>query len=552
MALQRRIFVTIALLFLVGLMRFYFYHSNEVNQKKTERSGRNEVQPKKNERSGQDPLKINTAKLHTTEESSSKQSPDKLPNIVYMLADDLGYGDVGYNGGPALTPNIDAMANGIHSIQFNRFYSGGPTCTPARGTLLTGRNHNRYCLWHADLGNSRVDLTCPSLMPLPSSELTIAEILSSVGYHTWINGKWHLGDLKRLKGGNKKWPISNPGTNGFHEWLVTERILSNVLPNCKCFPEFECSIDGEKYSIPKCWNYWYMNPLTNQLTKSTTQVFEDSHFIVDKFEEFLRNRNTSKPFFAELSFHSVHSLFLATPFWKQYYKSRFTNSHRIDYLGATSSLDEAVGRVRELLKQFNISENTLVWFSSDNGPEKGEPGLTGGLRGRKGTLWEGGIRVPGIIEWPAVIHKNRKSSIPVSTTDFLPTVVDILGYRMPQDHILDGISLVPILKNVTKSRGSNMKFAFQIRKGNLNTEFYAAVVGDRYKYHAIFNHGKEQEFWLFDLETDRAETTNVSSSHVDLTLSMREEFKKFLLSVNESATQTGCLMTHDRRYVQCH
>ena len=464
-----------------------------------------------------------------------------------MLADDLGYGDVGYNGGPAFTPHLDAMANGPHSIQFNRFYSGGPTCTPTRGTLMTGRNHNRYCLWHANLIPSNRDHKHPSPMPLPSSELTVAEILSSVGYETSIYGKWHLGDLKKIEGGNKKWPVSNPDTNGFQNWLVTPGAVSNVLTNCKCSSQFSCSMEGQDYSklVSRCWNYWYMNPQTHSLTASTKPVFEDSHFIVDHFEKFLRNRNTSKPFFSELSFHSVHRVYLATPFWKKHY-SYETNTARINYLGDTSSLDEAVGRVRDLLKQFNISDNTMVWLSSDNGPQKGTPGSTGGLRGCKGSLFEGGIRVPGIIEWPAVIHENRKSSIPVVTTDFLPTVVDVVDFTLPRDLIIDGISLVPILKSEHKSRGPNINFAFHIKKGKLDSDFYGAVVGDRYKYHAHFKNDEVQEFSLYDLLTDRSESTNVSSAHVDLTLSMRAELEQFLLSVNASATHTGCLMTHDR------
>ena len=474
---------------------------------------------------------------------------DILPNIVYMLADDLGYGDVGYNGGPAFTPHIDAMANGPHSIQFNRFYSGGPTCTPTRGTLMTGRNHNRYCLWHADLSHVPEELSCPSAVPLPWSELTAAEVLSSIGYQTSIFGKWHLGDLKRMEGGNERWPVSNPGTNGFQEWLVTERGLSSVLPNCKCFEDFKCILDGEKYYTAQCRNYWYMNS-TNQLTKSREQVFEDSNFLVDRFEEFLQNRNPTQPFFSELSFHSVHVQYKATPFWKRHY-SNVPEYDKMNYLGATSSLDEAVGRVRQLLKKYNINENTMVWFSSDNGPHPGKPGLTGGLRGRKGTLFEGGIRVPGIIEWPAAVHQNRKSSIPVVTTDFLPTVVDIVGYKMPPDLILDGISLVPVLRDETNHRGSNINFAFHIKRGNLDSTFYGAVVSDRYKYYALYENFKVQEFTLYDLETDRAETTNVSSSHIGLTLSMGKELEQFLLSVNASAAQTGCLLTHDRREVNC-
>jgi arylsulfatase A-like enzyme len=475
----------------------------------------------------------------------SCMSTNSCPNIVYLLADDLGYGDVEYNGGQAVTPHLNAMANGPHSIHFSRFYSGGPTCSPTRGTLLTGRNHNRYCIWHADIGSrAKEDLTCPSLMPLPHSELTVAEILKEIGYHTAIYGKWHVGDLIPIDGGNEKWNKSNPCTNGFTDWLVTERISTSVLPNCKCSSSFSCTLNGTGYDIiPRCFNYWYMHRSNRTIAKYNGQVFEDSHFLVDHFEDFLRKRSTTQPFFAQISFHSVHSQYLATPEWLEYYKN-VTSINKKRYLGATSALDEAIGRVRSVLQNYN---NTIVWFSSDNGPERGQ-GSTGGLRGRKGSLWEGGIRVPGIIEWPAVIKGNRKSSTPVVTSDFLPTVADIVGYELPHSLLIDGISILPLLQNRTDRRGTNINFAFHIKKGELNSSFSGAVVGDQYKYYAEFRNSSVEKFYLFDLESDDKEKNNVSSSNIALTESMKAELEQFLLSVNESATQVGCIHTHDRRH----
>ena len=472
---------------------------------------------------------------------------NSCPNIVYLLVDDVGYGDVQYNGGKAITPHLNTMADGPHSVHFSRFYSGGPSCSPTRGTLLTGRNHNRYCIWHADLGTPKDDLTCPSLGPLPSSEITVAEMLKDIGYHTSIYGKWHVGDLKKIPGGNVGWPVSHPGMNGFIDWIVTERHTSSLLSNCKCSSQYHCAIDGRKYDIVFCRNYYRMNPYTEKVEKYPAQVFDDSQFLVDRFEDFLKTRNaSSKPFFTIIAFHSVHSQFLATPHWYDYYKkvSNYENRH---YLGTMSGLDDAIGRVRELLQKYNVYNNTMLWFSSDNGPQKGEPGSSGGLRGRKGDVWEGGIRVPGIIEWPGVIEGNRKSSTPVGTIDLLPTVADIVGLKPPQGVILDGISILPLLQAKTDHRGSNMNFAFHIRKGQLNSQFNAAIVGDRYKYYAEFDKGVTQKFYFFDLVTDRAEKNNVSSSYPVLTLSMKAELEQFLLSVYDSATQVGCLNTHDRR-----
>ncbi|CAI8012762.1 Steryl-sulfatase [Geodia barretti] len=471
----------------------------------------------------------------------------KCPNIIYLLADDLGYGDVEYNKGVALTPHLNSMASGPHSVHFKRFYSGGPSCSPTRGTLLTGRNHNRYCIWHADLGDPKIDLTCPSLGPLPPSELTVAEVLQGAGYHTSIYGKWHVGDLRPIKGGNTKWNVSHPGMHGFREWWVTERQVTTLLPNCKCSKDYSCRFDARDYYVRFCQNYWRMNDETGKLEKYPMQIFDDSDFLVDRLENLLKTRDPSVPFFTILAFHSVHAPFLSKPHWLQHYGKKGYSSKKVDYLGSTSGLDEAIGRVRRLLKEYGVYDNTMLWFSSDNGPQKGGPGSSGGLRGLKGDLWEGGIRVPGIIEWPAAISENRVSSVPVVTSDLLPTVADIVGVDLPSDIKYDGISLLPLLTNKTDRRGSNINFAFHILKGNLDSSYKGAVVGDRYKYYAEFDRGHIRQFYLFDMEREANEKTNVSKSHPQVTASLRGHLEDFLKSVNSSATDIGCLSTHDRR-----
>ena len=471
----------------------------------------------------------------------------QCPNIVYLLVDDLGYGDVEYNKGIALTPHLNSMASGPHSIHFTRFYSGGPSCSPTRGTLLTGRNHNRYCIWHADLGEPKYDLTCPSLGPLPPSELTVAEILQGAGYHTSIYGKWHVGDLTPIKGGNVKWNVSHPGLHGFTDWMVTERQVATLLPNCNCVSEYSCSFEKHDYYVRFCQNYWRMNDETGQLEKYPMQIFDDSEFLVDQLENLLKTRDTSVPFFTILAFHSVHAPFLSKPHWQEHYKEKGYSGYQLEYLGATSGLDESIGRVRRLLTEYGVYDNTLLWFSSDNGPENRGPGSSGGLRGRKGQLFEGGIRVPGIIEWPALIRENRVTSVPVVTSDLLPTVADIVGVNLPSNIHFDGLSILPLLQNKTDKRGENINFAFHILKGQLDSRYAGAVIGDRYKYYAEFDKGRIQEFYLFDIAQESSEMTNVSVSHPQLTDSLRGELEGFLESVTASATGIGCLATHDRR-----
>ena len=135
-----------------------------------------------------------------------------MPNVIFAMADDLGWGDVQYNNGNARTPNLNEMAQSSNTVLLQRYYSGSPVCSPTRGTVLTGRNHNRYCVWTANTGSNQPDFSVPQIKALPLSEITVAEVMREAGYSTALFGKWHLGDFKPLKGGNKKWPVSQSWT----------------------------------------------------------------------------------------------------------------------------------------------------------------------------------------------------------------------------------------------------------------------------------------------------------------------------------------------------
>ena len=478
-----------------------------------------------------------------------KQTESSLrPNILYLLADDLGYGDVEYNGGKASTPNINKMAQGPHSILLSRFYSGGPVCSPTRGTILTGRNHNRYCIWHADVGVPCFDGQCPCSMPLPTSEITLPDILKKEGYQTAIYGKWHVGDLQVVDGGNKRWPVSHPGMHGFDEWLVTERDSFSVAPNCGCYNRFSCTVGNQFYEHKFCRDYHYMDHESNRLRAYNKSIVGDSDFIVDMFEKFLKgSRSVEKPFFVILAFHDVHRVYYALEPFLSKYTSMGYKKELVHYSGAVSQLDQAIGRARHLLQEYNIAQNTLVWFSSDNGPQLYTPGSTGGLKGQKGTLFEGGIRVPAIIEWPAIIKRNRKSDYPVVTNDLLPTVCDILGIIPPNDRPLDGISILPFLQDKIDYRNSSIAFAFHIKQGDLKSDFHSAIMQDSYKLIIHYNNGNAKTVNLYDIVNDARETTDISNTRSDLIQPLKQQIEEFLQSVTRSATDIGCISTHDRR-----
>lgn len=490
---------------------------------------------------------------------SSESTPDDRPNIIFLLADDLGYGDVGYNGGFAQTPKIDEMARGPHSVQFNHFYSGSPVCSPTRGTILTGRNHNRYCIWMANTAGSgcsspKNDFKCPTQYPLPLSEITVAEILKDQGYRTAAFGKWHLGDLKPL-GLSNAHPPSNPGQNGFDVWKVTERAVPTVTPNCGCFNTSSCVFGHYKLKeadVP-CTNYH-----TALVSKDPTttiahddMIMDDSDFIIDELLNFISNTTTSddessrQPFFAYVPFHAVHKRYIAPPLFNSQNSSRLLSKQEIDYFGAISAMDAAVGRLRSALQDLGISSNTMIWFASDNGPAVKSPGNTAGLRGNKGTLFEGGIRVPGIIEWPKKINGNRQINSPIVTSDFLPTVCDALGISPPKDRQLDGESILPLLMSAdaTWERNSSIKWAFRITDGRFRRKHSIAILNNK-NFKAIAKYDREEvrEAVLYDLTTDPGESIDVSSVHQETFKELLEEAERWRLSVKGSAiNEVGCL-----------
>ena len=475
-----------------------------------------------------------------------------MPNIIFLLADDLGYGDVQYNGGVALTPNLNELASGENSIRFDRFYSSAPVCSPTRGSLLTGRNHNRFCVWTANTAGRHCkdhsDFHCGTKYPLPPSEVTVAELLRGKGYRTAVFGKWHLGDLIPSLSGEE---TSHPGQHGFQTWKVTERAVPTSTPNCACFDKSLCNL-GHDYrrGPPPCTNYHGMSHGNATLVSYPEIILkDDSEFIVDEFSNFLDNllaEKDSPPFFAYLPFHSVHKRFVATPPYDAPYKTGEFSLEEIDYYASITAMDAAVGRVRDLIRHHDISDNTMLWFSSDNGPAEHSPGSTKGLRGKKGSLYEGGIKVPGIVEWPNFITENHVSKYPVSSSDFVPTILDIVGLDTAPTHQLDGDSVLPLLLSRTADaverggRNSTIKWAFNI-KGDFNSHYSAVIMWNHHKLIAQYKRGVLESYELFDLSRDPAETNDLSLQEPSVSAQLLAELGQWLASVQNSATtEVGC------------
>lgn len=440
------------------------------------------------------------------------------PNVILCMADDQGWGDVGYNGHPEIkTPTLDAMA--ASCLRFDRFYAAAPVCSPTRGSVLTGRHPNRFgCFaW----GHT-----------LRPQEITLAERLKREGYTTGHFGKWHLGSVRADS------PVS-PGNSGFDRWL----------------------------SAP---NFYENDPLLCSNGKVIQTKGESSEVPVRAALEFIRGAvRDDKPFFAVIWFGSPHTPHIATEETKAPYKH--LSKKLQNYLGEITGIDRAMGLLRRELREIGVADNTLLWYTSDNGARK--PGSTGGLRGQKGSLWEGGLRVPAIIEWPARIKAPHRVAMPCGTVDIYPTVLDMLGLKVAKSHPLDGVSLRPVIEGKPMSRSKPMGFwEYPVRGRSRKsdellkairaeqqggqpisredadldaakiTEQYsteelpghAAWVDGPFKLHRLAGKGKKVTYELYDLAKDPTEKTDVIAKHPDRADRMRAGLEAWQQSVIRS------------------
>lgn len=434
----------------------------------------------------------------------SKPNATDRPNVILCMADDMGWGDPGFNGNRIIqTPNLDEMAS--NGLRFDRFYSGGPVCSPTRGSCLTGRHPYRYAVWFANEGHLR------------KPEMTLAEVLQTQGYSTGHFGKWHLGTLSPTQSGkgksrNAQRNYMTPGMSGFDEWFATE------------------------YSVPT-WdpvptdsvNPYYHN---GQLATENLEGC-DSRVLMDRAIPFIRKSvSDKKPFLAVIWFHAPHEPVVAGPEFRRLYAEREVGEQH--FFGAITALDEQIGRLRRELRDLGVSENTMLWFTSDNGPEgnRGDQGThrgsTGRFRGRKRSLWEGGIHVPGLLEWPASIKPGTVSSVPCSTLDYYPTTLDVLGL-MPegQPQPLDGISLLPLIQGKMVQRPVPIPFE---TLGGTDTNASRgspkmALVDNRYKL--LTDLEENSEPLLFDLVNDPGESTNLAKEFPERVATMKMALEQF-------------------------
>jgi arylsulfatase A len=331
------------------------------------------------------------------------------PNIVLFLADDLGWGDLACYGHPRIkSPNLDAFAK--QGVRLTQCYAASGVCSPSRSAILTGRTPHRNGVFTWIAAGSEVHLR--------TSEVALPKLLKDAGYATAHVGKWHLNG----KFNSPEQP--QPGDHGYEWWLATQ---NNAEPSHK-------------------------NPVNfvRNGTALGAQEGYSAHLVVDEGIRWLKqHRDRSKPFMLSVWAHEPHQLIESDPKYQELYGDLQDPNLR-QHHGNISQLDDAFGRLMRELDEQGLTGSTFVFFTSDNGPAgdgmRGRPrGSTGGLRGRKAQMYEGGIRVPGIARWPGTIRPGTTSDLPVIGTDLFPTLVRLGGAKLPTDRKLDGVDILGVL-----------------------------------------------------------------------------------------------------------
>ncbi len=445
----------------------------------------------------------------------------RRPNIILCMGDDHGWNETGYNRHPYLrTPVLDEMA--ASGLRFDNFYAAAPLCSPTRASIMTGRHPNRCGTFGANW----------SIRP---EEITIAHILRKAGYACGHFGKWHLGPVKAAS-------PTNPGAMGFEQWLSHD-------------------------------NFFEVDPWLSRNGGPPEQLRgEGSEVIVREAISFMESAaRDRRPFFVAVWFGSPHAPYVALEADLALYRNAPAEIRA--RLAEITAMDRALGQLRAWLRKAGLRENTLLWYCGDNGvPPEGR--LTTPFRGHKGQLYEGGLRVPGVVEWPAMIPKPRATDVHAVTSDMLPTICDLVELTLPE-RPLDGISLKGLFEGSMKARPTPICFwsydtrrevrrnpepyiSPELQEGTTPTatlmdgrytrnfrnfrhtriaeEDYggdAAILDNRYKFLLVGDPARRE---LYDIRQDPGESRNIIDRHGDLARRLEKQLREWQHSVLRSLT----------------
>lgn len=441
------------------------------------------------------PLQIFTLAVSWLSFGPALTAAPERPNVIIIYADDLGWGDLGCYGNPSIrTPNLDSMA--ARGMRFTDFYSAAEVCTPSRAALLTGRYPVRNGMCHDKFRVLRNN----SLGGLPKDEMTLPKILKKQGYDTGCVGKWHLGHR----------PEHLPPNHGFDSYFGMP--FSNDMMPSPDAPKGRTKMFEEN-------NAYWRTPLIRDL--EVVDERPDQRQLTRLYtEESLKfiNAHKERPFFLYLAHSFPHVPLFAS--------EAFRGKSRGGIYGdVVEEIDWSVGKIVQELRQLKLEQNTLIVFSSDNGPWTlfdNHGGSAGPLREGKGSTWEGGMRVPGLFVWPGHIPEGTVQRQLASTMDVFATVAKVAGAQLPRDRSIDGQDISPLLfqKDATPEhtpffyyRGSRL---FAVRMGEWKAHFItqSGYGGDAAVLHDVP--------LLFHLGEDPGERWNRADKHPEILASMRE------------------------------
>ena len=414
-----------------------------------------------------------SATFHAIEAAPAQTRQAARPNVIVILADDLGCGDMSLYDGWIATPHIDRMAK--EGVKFTDFHANCSVCSPTRIAFLTGRYQQRLGIVDVIVGHRDTD-------GLEPSEVTIAGLMKKSGYKTAIFGKWHCGTNLR----------HNPTNHGFDEFV-------GFLIGASDYHRHRGWMDGKKQK---------------------DQPGYSTHIITDRSIDFIK-RNKDNPFFLYVSHAAVHSPYQTpadTPENRPKVKQRGRKFARPKYKVMLTELDRGVGKILDTLRQLDLDKKTIVFFFSDNGSVRMGTNVRP-FRGGKFSNYEGGHRVPAVARWPGRIKAGWVSDELIAGMDLLPTIMDIAGVSIPRKRKLDGISVKDHLFNQADLPERKLFFGYEPKLGT-------AMRDGHWKMQT-----KKDIVELYDLSKDIKETTNVAAEHPERTRRMKAAIKQWKLDV---------------------
>jgi len=405
-----------------------------------------------------------------------RKAKGKKPNIVLIISDDMGYADIGCHGCKDIpTPNIDTVAR--NGVRFTNGYVSCPVCSPTRAGLITGRYQQRF---GHEFNTGPPPGGLREHVGLPLTEATMADVLKPAGYVTGAVGKWHLGLSKHF----------HPLERGFDEF-------------------FGFLHGGHSYIDPGLGTF---NPILRG-----TEPVDEKEYLTDAFSReavAFVERHHDEPFFLYLAYNAVHTPMQAPQRYQESFKN-ITEPKRRIYAGMLTAMDEGIGKLLTKLRELGLEEDTLLFFVNDNGgPTPANGSRNDPLRATKGTMYEGGIRVPFMVQWPRRLKAGSVYDHPVIALDILPTAAAAVGAGLPGDRKLDGVNLLPCLTGKKKKPPHETLFwrngqNHAVRKGNWKLVKMRDQIG------------------LFDLSSDIGESRDLKEQRPDVLKQMQDAYERW-------------------------